>query len=298
MIARTKKPKALAFEALLVSVAMLAMLACTGGSGDRNDADNSGNSNQAGFDFGLKGNRIEALAPIASAEVLALESFPVQYQLNIESALPNGCVEFGGYEVSRKGEIITVRVTNLVPADENVACTMEYRAVKTTVSLGTGLDYEPSTAYMVEVNDVSTGFVTDAAAPGPPAAGPGLGESFYLKIGETATIGPDEFNAGPTVELVEIVEDSRCPSDVTCVWAGRALVRVIVLSPGDVLGFGTVALTLEVRATDAEENRVIGIESSYVLTLLELAPHPISTVQLNSQDYVARLQLAKVTSGE
>ena len=235
------------------------------------------------------GERVEVLAPIVSAEVLALESFPVQYRLQFESALPNGCVEFGGYEVSRKGETIKVRVTNLVPADRNVVCTEEYRTVKTSVSLGTGLDYEPATAYTVEVNDVSTGFVTDAAAPGPSATGPGLGEAFDLKIGETATIGSD----GPTVELVEIVEDSRCPSDVTCVWAGRALARVIVSSPGDSLGFGTVELELEAGDLGAEESSVIGNKDIYVLTLIELNPHPVSTVELSSQDYVATLEVAQ-----
>lgn len=245
------------------------------------------------------GEMLETLAPILSAEVAALESFPVQYMLLIESALPNGCIEFGGYQVSREGATIKVRVTNQEPADKDVMCTQQYRTVKTTVSLGTGLDYEPATAYTVEVNDVSTGFVTDAAAPGPSATGPsnvgpGLGEAFDLKVGETATIGSEGFSSGLSVELTEIVEDSRCPSDVTCVWAGRAIVRVIVSSPGDVLGFGAVELALEAGDMDAEGNRAIGDKASYELTLLELAPHPISSVQLNSGDYLATLEVVKV----
>ena len=237
------------------------------------------------------------MAPIVSAEVLALESFPVQYRLYIESALPNGCIEFGGYEVVREGQTIKVRVTNLAPADKNVVCTDEYRTVKTTVSLGTGLDYEPATAYTVEVNDVSTGFVTDAAAPEPIATGPGLGEVFDLKIGETATIGLDGSSVGPTVELAEILEDSRCPSDVTCVWAGRAHIRIIVTSSGDSLGFGTVELTLEAGDLGTEENKVVGNNGSYLLTFIELAPYPISTVKLSSQDYTARLEVLEVLIG-
>lgn len=43
----------------------------------------------------------------------------------------------------------------------------------------------------------------------------------------------------------EIGEDSRCQSDVTCVWAGRALPSVIVSSLENVLGFGAVELILE-----------------------------------------------------
>lgn len=243
------------------------------------------------------GKRVEVLAPIVSAEVLALESFPVQYRLNIESALPNGCMEFEGYEVFREGETIKVTVTNLAPADKNVVCTDGYRTVKTTVSLGMGLDYQPATAYRVEVNEVSTGFVTDAAAPEPITTGPGLGEAFDLKIEETATIGLDGPSAGPTVELAEILEDSRCPSDVTCVWAGRALIRVVVTSPGDALGFGTVELILEAGDMGAEGNRVVGNNGSYLLTFIELAPYLISTVKLSTQDYVATLEVVKVPIG-
>ena len=232
----------------------------------------------------------EFLAPIVSAQVVTLESFPVQYRLHIESALPNGCIQFGGYDIIRQGETIKVRVTNLMPADKTIACDQEFRTVKTTVSLGTGLDYIPSTAYTVEVNDVSTGFVTDAAAPDSAASSPNIGEAFVLRVGETVTVQSD----GLTVELVEIVEDSRCPEDVTCVWQGRALVRVIVSSPDDVLGFGTVGLTLEAGAIGAQENRVVGDNDGYMLTLLELAPQPISTVELSSHDYLAKLEVAKL----
>ena len=200
------------------------------------------------------GERLEALAPIVSAELAVLESFPAQYRLHIVSALSNGCIEFGGYKVSRKGETINVRVTNLEPADKNVVCDQEYRTVNTIVFLGSGLHYAPATAYTVEVNNIPTGFVTDAAAPGPSTTGPGLGEAFDLKIGDTATIGTD----GPTVELVEIVEDSWCPSDVTCVWEGRVLARVIVSSSGDSLGFGTVELVLQAEEVDDQKNRVVG----------------------------------------
>ncbi len=239
------------------------------------------------------GKMEEVRAPIIDAQVMALESFPVQYRLQIESALPNGCVEFGGYDVVQNEEIIHVKVTNLEPADKSIACDQEFRTVKTTVSLGTGEDYIPATAYIVEVNEVSTGFVTDAA-PEPVAAGPQLGEEFVLRVGGTVTINSN----GPTVELVEIVEDSRCPADVTCIWAGRALIKVIVSSPSDVLGFGTVDMTLEAGAEAGQENRVVGKHAAYTLALLELAPQPISTVKLSSQDYLAKLEVVKVPLGQ
>jgi len=120
-------------------------------------------------------------------------------------------------------------------------CEQSYETVETTVSLRTELDYELATAYTVDVNVVSTGFVTDAAQPEPMAPGPALGEAFDLKAGETFVVGVD----GLAVEFVELMEDSRCPLDVTCVWAGMIVIRIIVSSADGVFGIGTVELTLE-----------------------------------------------------
>lgn len=37
---------------------------------------------------------------------------------------------------------------------------------------------------------------------------------------------------GVRIEFTEVIEDSRCPANVTCVWEGRARVRVLVTEPG------------------------------------------------------------------
>jgi hypothetical protein len=44
-----------------------------------------------------------------------------------------------------------------------------------------------------------------------------------VSIGETANLG-DRL----TVRLIEVIEDSRCPVNVTCVWAGRLRVRAAI----------------------------------------------------------------------
>ncbi|MGE3962020.1 MAG: hypothetical protein AB7F65_10095 [Dehalococcoidia bacterium] len=102
--------------------------------------------------------RVEELAPIESAEVRFLESFPVQYRLDIVSGLPSGCARFVGAEVEREGAVFTVTVTNSMPAPgEEVACTMIYGYHESTVDLGTGL--ESGTEYTVNVNDKTITFV-------------------------------------------------------------------------------------------------------------------------------------------
>lgn len=43
-----------------------------------------------------------------------------------------------------------------------------------------------------------------------------------VRIGQTALVG------GPKVTPLAVLEDSRCPSKVVCVWAGRVTARVRV----------------------------------------------------------------------
>jgi hypothetical protein len=45
----------------------------------------------------------------------------------------------------------------------------------------------------------------------------GLDEEFCLSIGQYASVTGEDL----AINFQEVTEDSRCPSDVTCVWAGR-----------------------------------------------------------------------------
>jgi hypothetical protein len=56
-------------------------------------------------------------------------------------------------------------------------------------------------------------------APAPPLAEATDGLSRAM-LGETAHVG------GPRVTPLEVLEDSRCPMNVQCVWAGRVRVKV------------------------------------------------------------------------
>ncbi len=68
-----------------------------------------------------------------------------------------------------------------------------------------------------------------AVIPAPPAApaesGPALA---WAALGQRADVG------GPAVTPLEVLEDSRCPSDVQCVWAGQVRIRAVIhLGSGD-----------------------------------------------------------------
>jgi hypothetical protein len=46
--------------------------------------------------------------------------------------------------------------------------------------------------------------------------------------GHTAALGQTAYVDGLRVKPLAIVEDSRCPANVTCVWAGRLVIRAEV----------------------------------------------------------------------
>lgn len=100
---------------------------------------------------------VEVLAPIESVEVLIMESFPPQYMLVVVSGLPNACVSFGDYNVTRDGDTIRVEVINSEPADPGVACAEVYGMVETRIPLG--IDFESGKTYTVVVNNVTETFI-------------------------------------------------------------------------------------------------------------------------------------------
>jgi len=47
-----------------------------------------------------------------------------------------------------------------------------------------------------------------------------------VRLGQIASVN------GPRVRADQVIEDSRCPIDVQCVWAGRLIVRATVMGGG------------------------------------------------------------------
>ena len=92
-------------------------------------------------------------SPTESADVVILESDPVQYQLRVVSGMPkgSGCSQFNGYEILRgQANRIDVVVTHHQVSDPDVVCTADYPTVETYVPLGS--DFEPGAEYTVTVN--------------------------------------------------------------------------------------------------------------------------------------------------
>lgn len=88
------------------------------------------------------------------------------------------------------------------------------------------------------------------------------GDTFGLAVGQTATISPDQL----TVTLVRIIEDSRCPANVSCVWSGQLIVELQMAGPGE------APATIQVNSIDTYRNAGKPNFENYNVSIVKAAP--------------------------
>lgn len=87
------------------------------------------------------------------------------------------------------------------------------------------------------------------------------------------------------LEFVTVLEDSRCPEGVQCVWEGNARIKLTVSRAGEETS------TVELNTSDrfAVEARYI----DYIIALIDLKPYPKAAEQISIQDYTAIVKIRK-----
>ncbi|BDQ31507.1 hypothetical protein NZNM25_05030 [Nitrosopumilus zosterae] len=108
-----------------------------------------------------------------------------------------------------------------------------------------------------------------------------LDSPFTLKIEDTAKIDSEL-----RLTVLDAVEDSRCPSDVTCVWEGAVSVQVNLIRDDLDLGNHTILLG------ESEDDKQIF--AGYFIKLITVEPYPSSTVPIKSSDYVLTFLVSKI----
>ena len=122
---------------------------------------------------------------------------------------------------------------------------------------------------------VILGFIWLSAASADPAKAL-IGKEFSLGIGQTANIEGEKL----VIKFKAVLEDSRCPVNVVCVWAGNGKVEFEIL---DIDGQNkTVTLNTE------EEPRVTTLKG-HNLKLISLNPLRIDGVSISPGDYSVTL---------
>jgi hypothetical protein len=107
---------------------------------------------------------------------------------------------------------------------------------------------------------------------------PQLGEEFQLRVGEQASLDNGNFH----ITFEEVLEDSRCPEGVTCVWAGNARIA-LVLNESEA--------NLNTYLEPQEITR-----SGYLVKLISVSPYPVYEQVIDREDYSAKLVVIKSDS--
>jgi hypothetical protein len=106
-----------------------------------------------------------------------------------------------------------------------------------------------------------------------------LPDTVSLRIGQTVRIASAE------ITFAGVPRDSRCPSDVVCVWAGNAVADVGV---GPAFGKGPTIQLLLNTTVGERTGEAWGLR----IELLDLLPVPVSTHSTRPEDYVLRLSVS------
>lgn len=101
-------------------------------------------------------------------------------------------------------------------------------------------------------------------------------ENGLVEVG----LGQTASSLGVTITPLQVLEDSRCPTDVTCIQAGRVRLRASLVSGSRTAD--QVFIIGEPITTGAEE-----------VALIEVNPAPISTVTITDSDYRFTFKIQK-----
>jgi len=80
------------------------------------------------------------------------------------------------------------------------------------------------------------------------------------------------------------INDSRCPSDVVCIWAGKTDVKIEVESPVT----GTIVLSTYDNPVDTVGN--------FSFKIIDVLPYPISTKAIQLEDYNVTLKIVVLSN--
>lgn len=116
-----------------------------------------------------------------------------------------------------------------------------------------------------------------------------LAYPFKLGVNQTAYLLPADL----VFRFVNVTEDSRCPSDVQCIWAGQVSILIEYSRASTGQSLGNFTLTLMGSSSTEISTTIEG----YLVKLARVDPYPVSTEQIQPSNYVATLIVLKADIG-
>jgi hypothetical protein len=117
-----------------------------------------------------------------------------------------------------------------------------------------------------------------------PAQAERVGREFKIKAGRAVTFEGESLR----LRFVRVAEDSRCPTNVDCIWAGNAEVLIEASAGG---AMAKKVLTLNTNASQGRAGE--GEYRRYTVKLVGLSPYPQNTRKIQQGGYIATLIVTK-----
>lgn len=106
-------------------------------------------------------------------------------------------------------------------------------------------------------------------------------ESLVIKRGHQKSAA----NGEVILKFLSVIEDSRCPTDVNCVWAGNAKVEVLIT---DKRG-GSKKVVMNTTTGPAGDQH-----NGYAVYLSGLTPSPKGRKAINQRNYIATFNVTRL----
>ncbi|MEH1943367.1 MAG: hypothetical protein V7L01_24535 [Nostoc sp.] len=110
-----------------------------------------------------------------------------------------------------------------------------------------------------------------------------LDTQFNLKYGQIAYLQ----NENIEIKFSKVIQDSRCPSNVNCIWQGQVVIEL------DIIKNGKKVSTLTLTLIPGRDVPPIQFLDKYTVTLRDVLPYPKSGINVVTKDYIARIVVAK-----
>jgi hypothetical protein len=89
---------------------------------------------------------------------------------------------------------------------------------------------------------------------------------------------------GLRITFIDMLEDSRCPSDTQCIWAGNAKIKIGISNAG------RLAKQFELNSSLKPQSVIF---SGYEIKLIKLTPVPRSNIRIRKDGYIATLSVVR-----
>jgi hypothetical protein len=107
-----------------------------------------------------------------------------------------------------------------------------------------------------------------------------MNQEFTLGVNQQVFVNTE----GLIIEFVSVLEDSRCPVGVNCIWAGNAKIRIKVSNSNK--ESKAFELNTNLEPTDI-------LFQDYKIHLVRIEPRPQADAPLKTEDYLATLLLTR-----